>query len=117
MEKVLVSLGGISLIVFVYWFFFGKKEVIVVASGKIDILVEGGYKPKVIKVKRGERTTLSLLRKDPNPCLEEFILSDFKIKKYLPLGKAVNIEIKPDKAGTFSFHCGMNMFHGKIIVE
>ena len=117
MEKILVSIGGVALIAFVYWFFFGKRrEVIVVTSGRIDVIVDGGYKPEAIKIKRGEKVTLSLLRKDPNPCLEEFILPDFKIKKYLPLGKTVDVEIMPDKAGTFSFHCGMNMFHGKIVV-
>ena len=127
MEKILVSVGGVILVAFVYWFFFGKKPSFAEASyaradasegqGRIDIVVDGGYKPEAIKIKRGEKVTLSLLRKDPNPCLEEFILPDFKIKKYLPIGKTVDVEITPELAGTFGFHCGMNMFHGKVVVE
>jgi len=88
-----------------------------VADGKIDVLVEGGYKPSVIKIKKGQKTIISLLRKDPNSCLEEFILPDFKISKFLPVNQKVDIEITPDKSGEFGFHCGMNMFHGKVVVE
>lgn len=117
MDKILVTLGGISLIGFIWWFFFGKHDDTEVAGGAIDILVDGGYKPSVIKIKKGQRTKIILLRKDENSCLEDFILSDFKIKKYLPVGQRVSFEITPDRVGEFSFHCGMNMFHGKIIVE
>ena len=115
--KIIVSVGGIGLIGLIYWFFFGKKESEVVASGSIDILVDGGYSPQVIRIERGRKIKLLLTRKDPNTCLEEFIIPDFKIKKYLPLNKTIEVEINPDKAGEFPFHCGMNMFHGKVVVE
>ena len=117
MDKILVTIGGIFTIGFIYWFFFGKREEAVVAGERVEVLVEGGYKPENIKIKKGQKTTLSFLRKDPNDCLEEFILPDFKIKKYLPVGKKVDVEITPEKTGTFGFHCGMNMYHGKIVVS
>lgn len=118
MDKLLVTVGGISLVGLIYWFFFGKREKeAVVAEEKVDILVDGGYKPSVMKIKKGQKITISLLRKDTNSCLEEFILPDFKISKYLPLNQKVEIEITPNKPGEFSFHCGMNMFRGKVIVE
>ncbi len=117
-DKIFVSLAGAGLIGFIWWFFFGRKDNVSTSSdGKIEIIVDGGYKPSVIKIKKGQKTAISLLRKDSNACLEEFILSDFKIKEYLPVGKKVEIEITPDKIGEFGFHCGMNMFHGKVIVE
>ncbi len=103
---------------FIYWFFFGKKtEAYEVGGNKMNLIVDGGYKPSVIKVKKGIMTTISIYRKDPSTCLEEFILPDFKISKYLPLGKNIEIKITPTKSGEFPFHCGMNMFHGKVIVE
>lgn len=116
-QKTLVSVLGLGLIVFIYWFFFGKKEEEVLAGKNIEILVDGGYKPSTIKIKKGQKTVISLLRKDKNTCLEEFILPDFKIKKYLPLGKAIEIEITPAQSGVYLFHCGMNMFHGKVVVD
>lgn len=117
MDKILVTIGGGVLTLFIYWFFFGRKDEVVKAEEKVDILVDGGYKPSTIKIKKGKKITISLLRKDENSCLEEFVLPDFKIKKYLPLNEKVEIEITSDKAGTFRFHCGMNMFHGKVVVE
>ena len=115
-DKLLVIVGGLGLIGFIYWFFFGKKEEAIIAGDSVEIIVDGGYKPSVIKVRKGQKTNLSLLRKDSSTCLEEFILPDFKIKTYLPLNKTVNVIFTPKKNGTYQFHCGMNMFHGKVVV-
>ena len=122
MDKLLIISGGIGLIVFIYWFFFGKKPSYIKATeGKgansVDILVDGGYKPDNIRIKKGVTTTLVFERKDPNTCLEEIIIPDFKIKRYLPLGKKVEIQLTPEKTGVYQTHCGMGMFHGQIIVE
>lgn len=116
LDKLLVSIGGLGLIGFVWWFFFGKKDEMMVSGNNLEILVDGGYHPSIIKVNRNQKITLSLIRKDKNSCLEEFILPDFKISKYLPLNEKVNVVITPKKQGEYSFHCGMNMFHGKVVV-
>jgi len=119
MDKIIVTISGVGLIGLIYWFFFGKKSSFAEATegqGRVDIIVEGGYKPQIIKVKKDEEVKLTLLRKDSNSCLEEFILPDFKIKQYLPLNKKVEISFVPKKAGEFGFHCGMNMYHGKVVV-
>ena len=117
MDKIIVSIFGILSILFTYWFFFMKKINTVQAEGTVDILVEGGYKPERISIPYGQTTKLVFERKDSNSCLEEVILSDFKIKKSLPLNEKVTVEITPDKKGEFDFSCGMGMFHGKLIVK
>ena len=117
MDKLIVIIAGFLSIIFTLWFFFGKKEEEVEVKTAIDIIVDGGYNPSRIIIRNNQPTTLNFIRKDGNPCLEEVVLSGFKIKKYLPLGKKVPIIIKPTKAATFPFSCGMNMFHGKIIVK
>ncbi|CAN5155484.1 cupredoxin domain-containing protein [soil metagenome] len=118
MDKILVALFSVGGIAFVYWFFLMKKEeeAVVVKSNSVDITVEGGYFPNVISIPKGRPTTLNFFRKDPSSCLEEVILSDFKVRKYLPLNKKTLITITPQKSGEFDYACGMNMFHGKIIV-
>lgn len=116
MDKAIITIAGLITIIGIYWLFFGKKEKAVAADKKLDILVDGGYQPRVISVKQGETVTLTLLRKDTNPCLEEIIFPDYKIKEYLPLGKPVTIVLKPPHPKTSEFHCGMNMFHGRIEV-
>lgn len=114
--NILVNLTGIGLIGFVYWFFLMRQEVAVTAEKEILITVEGGYKPEVITVKRGQEVKLKFYRKDPSSCLEEVVLSDFKIRQVLALNKITQITLKPEKAGEFRFSCGMNMFHGKLKV-
>jgi plastocyanin domain-containing protein len=115
-DKILVLILGIGLSGFTYWFFFGKKEDELEVDGETEIIVSGGYKPSVLKVKKGQKLTLSLLRTEDNSCLEEFIIPELKIKKYLPVGKKVRIDIDTSKVGEYRFNCGMNMFHGKVSV-
>jgi plastocyanin domain-containing protein len=110
---VLGSLGMIST----YWFFLMRKDQKVVASNEIDISVSGGYKPSSIEIQKDQPTKFNFIRTDASDCLEEVVLSDFKIKKFLPLDKKVSIEITPTKKGEYFFSCGMNMYHGKIIVS
>ncbi|MBI5019748.1 cupredoxin domain-containing protein [Candidatus Gottesmanbacteria bacterium] len=116
MDKLIVTLLGATVIGFIYWFFFGKKDELVQPKNVWSVLVEGGYKPSTITIPRDKPTTLTFTRTDANSCLEEIVLPDFKIKKFLPLDKEVVITIPPTKPGIYTLHCGMNMYHGKIIV-
>lgn len=117
LDKIIVLTSGLIGIIFTYWFFLMRNDKEVsVTDGSIDITVEGGYQPDVISVPKGKTTKINFFRKDPSGCLEEVVLADFKIKKYLPMNKKVTIEINPNKTGEFIFSCGMNMNHGKIKV-
>ena len=117
-DKIIVIVLGTLGISFTYWFFLMRKEEEVTAtSDSVDITVDGGYQPEVISIPKGKTTKLNFLRKDPTDCLEEVVLGDFKVRKHLPLNQKVTIEITPKKAGEFGFACGMNMYHGKIIVK
>jgi plastocyanin domain-containing protein len=115
-DKIVVSSIGAFIVAGIYWFFFGNKKDSAEALGSVTIIVEGGYKPKNIKIPKNQTTSLIFLRKDTNTCLEELVLPDFKIKKYLPVHKPITITLSPKKLGTYNFHCGMNMFHGTIEV-
>ncbi len=117
-DKILVLLFSALGIVLTYWFFLAKKDKVqTITSGTVEIIVNGGYKPEVISIPKNKTTKINFLRKDPSSCLEEVVLPDFKIKKYLPLNKTVGISITPKKAGKYEIVCGMNMFHGKILVR
>lgn len=116
-DQIIVAIFGIAGIVFTYWFFLMKKEEAVEVWGSVEIKVEGGYNPSVITIPKGKTTKITFFRTDPSSCLEEVVLSDFKIRKKLPLNEKTTIEITPQKLGEFPFSCGMNMFHGKIIVK
>lgn len=94
-----------------------KKINTVLAEGTVDILVDGGYKPESISIPYGKPTKLIFERKDSSSCLEEVVISDFKIRKFLALNEKTVIEINPTKKGKFDFSCGMGMFHGMLIIE
>lgn len=117
-DKIMVSIVGIVGIISTYWFFFMKKSQTVESTGDtIEIKVEGGYKPDRISIPVGKTTKLVFDRRDPSPCLEEVILSDFKVRKFLVLNEKTTVEITPDKTGEFDFSCGMGMYHGKLIIK
>lgn len=117
MDKILVTIFGILGIAFTYWFFLMKKEKETAVTGSVDITVEGGYSPEVISIPKGKTTKINFIRKDPSSCLEEVVLGDFKIRKHLPLNQKVTVELTPQQSGEFGYACGMNMYHGKIIVK
>lgn len=119
LDKIIVLLSGIGGIAFVAWFFFGKKAAsnAVEVGDAVTIRVSGGYTPATIQLQKGKKTTITFHRTDPSSCLEEVVLPDFRVRKFLPLNKEVALDLLPQKTGEFPFVCGMNMFHGKIIVK
>ena len=116
MDKFIVTILGIFGIIATYWFFFGKKEEEVMAKDKLTIVVDGGYKPDKIIMREGQTCEIEFIRKDSNSCLEEVVIPEFKIRKFLPLNEKITVNITPSKKGEFAFSCGMNMFHGRILV-
>ena len=116
MDKIIVTIIGFLGIVGAFWFFLMKKSKEVIVSDSIDIVVDGGYIPKSISISKGRKTKLNFIRRDASSCLEEVVLSDFGVRKYLPLNEKIVIELTPQRVGEFKYSCGMGMFHGKIIV-
>ncbi len=106
----------------VLWYFFGERESVageVNAGGvqEVGVTVKGGYSPDVIAVKRGVPVRLNFYRDETSSCSEQVILSEFGIARDLPAFKTTAVEFTPDKSGEFPFTCGMNMLHGKLVVE
>ena len=113
---------GIALIALILWYFFGARERTVAAEGQggvqhVKITVKGGYAPDLIVVKQGRPVRLDFYRDETASCSEEVIFGDFGIARPLPAFKTTAIEFTPDKAGEFTFTCGMNMIRGKLVVE
>lgn len=116
MDKIIVTILGLSGVAFTFWFFLMKTARVVVVKDEVEIVVEGGYTPESISIPKGKTSKIVFFRKDPNSCLEEVVLGDFKIRRQLPLNQKVAIEITPQQSGEFKYSCGMGMYHGTIIV-
>ena len=117
-DQIIVAAIGLAGVGFTYWFFLGKRDKeVIVSDSSVDIIVEGGYSPETISIPKGKTTKVNFTRKDPTSCLEEVVLGDFKVRRYLPLNQKVTVELTPKQTGEFTYACGMNMYHGKIIVK
>ena len=114
MDKIIILMGAVGLIGFIYWFFLGKKDEDSQTVTEAKITVSGGYSPTLVKVPAGKDVTITLTRTDPTDCLEEFTIPDLKIKKGLPMNEDVVLKLKVNK-GEYPWHCGMDMYHGKLI--
>jgi plastocyanin domain-containing protein len=81
------------------------------------LLTEKGFEPDNVKLRVGQPTKLIFMRKVQRTCATEVLLTDYNIKRDLPLNSPVAIEFTPKKTGTLSFSCGMNMIKGSLIVQ
>jgi plastocyanin domain-containing protein len=120
--QVAVLVGGLALIGLILWYFFGERERTVAAEGaggvqEVKITVKGGYSPDLIVVKQGRPVRLDFYRDETASCSEEVVFGDFGIARPLPAFETTSIEFTPDRAGEFTFTCGMNMLRGKLVVE
>lgn len=121
-SEIIVTVGGIAAIAFVLWYFFGERERVTATLGatgvqEVKVIVKGGYDPDVIVVKKGQPVRLDFYRDESASCSDRVVLGDFGIARDLPAFKTTTIEFTPDKAGEFTFACGMNMMRGKLIVD
>ena len=119
----MVIIGGLAAIVWINWYFFLARQVVSNAAidlrgvQEITIVVEGGYHPAVVRVKRDQPVRLVFDRRDRSGCSEEVVFPDFGIRKFLPALGKTQIELRPSQTGHFTFTCGMSMLRGQLIVQ
>lgn len=122
-DKIIVLVVAVGLIGLILWWFFGNRssdEVAATLIGNeqsVEIVVDGGYTPNVVTLKKGIPAKLVFLRKDKSGCLEEVVLPDFGVRTKLAVNVPQAIEISPTETGEFRYACGMNMFYGKVVVK
>jgi plastocyanin domain-containing protein len=86
------------------------------AVREIEVVVEGGYKPKRIEVRKGERIRLRFIRKEHGSCAREVVFPKLGIRRELPTHQPVVIELPALEPGEYEFRCGMNMIKGAVVV-
>ena len=83
----------------------------------VNINVNNGYEPQAVTVPKGQSTRLVFNRTNPSACLAAVQSNDLGFKQDLPLNEDVTVTINPQQAGEYNFACGMDMFHGKVVVK
>lgn len=123
MTKLIVLVGIVGVIGFIVWWFFGHHETSAVAATEehhaqdATVVVDGGYLPETVILKQGVPAKLTFNRKDPSSCLEQVVFPDLGINDFLPRNQNHTITVDTSRPGEYDFACGMNMFHGKVIVK
>jgi len=84
---------------------------------EIRIIVQGGYQPDRIEIVHGEQVQLRFLRKESGSCTREVVFPSLGIRKELPEGKPVVIQLPALEVGEYEFQCGMDMIKGKLVVR
>jgi RND family efflux transporter MFP subunit len=110
-EKVLVS-GGAYL--------RDGSEVAVESArpdGSTVEVLSSGYRPSVVEIPAGRPATLTFIRKTESTCGEEVVFPSLGIKKKLPMGTPVKVQVPAQKPGQIDFTCGMKMLQGKVVVR
>lgn len=119
----LILVIAVVLIALIIWWFFGKHteeaKMAQKADGqqKVKVEVNGGYSPSKIVLQKGVPAELDFYRKDPSSCLERVVFPEMGINEKLPQNQTYKIKIDTSKAGEYDFACGMNMFHGKVVIK
>lgn len=121
--RIAVIVIALILIAFIVWWFFGKhtesagKSTIVNDEQTATIVVNGGYSPSTVILKKGIPAQVNFDMHDSTACLSHVVFEQLGVNKDLTKQKITTINIPTDKAQTFNFACGMDMFHGKVIVK
>ena len=115
----IINLIGLLLMgLIVWWFWLYKPEETEVGEKGIIITVENGtYSPSRISVVAGSPVEINFLRKDQSPCSETLLIPDLQISDVLPQNKLKTIYLPAMEAGTYDFHCQMQMYRGQITVQ
>ncbi|MFZ1361170.1 MAG: cupredoxin domain-containing protein [Candidatus Saccharimonadales bacterium] len=123
METLIVLIGAALLIGCIVWWFFGQQPTTKTAATvhdntqAIPVVVRGGYTPAIVVLQQGIPARIIFDRQDPSGCFNEVVLPDFGIHTSLPINTQTTIEIDTSQPGEYSYSCGMNMFHGKIVIR
>jgi Cu+-exporting ATPase len=118
---IFVVAGALILTSLLGWFFFGPKKAhsteLVGDVQEVRVTVKGGYSPDLVRVRQGVPLRVVFDRQESGECTSRVVFPDFALNRSLPAYAQTSVELMPDRAGEFGFACGMNMVHGRLLVE
>ena len=123
MESILAIIVGVVLIGLIIWWFFGRHQESAGHAQQANneqtatVVVKGGYSPSTVVLKKGVPAKVNFDMQDHTACLSHVVFSSLGVNKDLTKQKITTVDIPTDKAGEIDFACGMDMFHGKVIIK
>lgn len=123
MVSILAIIVGVVLIGLIIWWFFGRHQESAGHAQQVNneqtatVVVKGGYSPSTVVLKKGVPAKVNFDMQDHTACLSHVVFSSLGVNKDLTKQKITTVDIPTDKAGEIDFACGMDMFHGKVVVK
>lgn len=123
MTQIITLIVAVALIAGIIWWFFGQHQTSSEAAKEngqhqtATVVVHGGYSPERVVLKKGVPATVNFELKDGTACLSHVTFSQLGVDKDLTKQPVTAVNIPTDKAGEYNFACGMDMFHGKVVVK
>lgn len=123
MVSILAIIVGVVLIGLIIWWFFGRHQESAGHAQQANneqtatVVVKGGYSPSTVVLKKGVPAKVNFDMQDHTACLSHVVFSSLGVNKDLTKQKITTVDIPTDKAGEIDFACGMDMFHGKVVVK
>jgi plastocyanin domain-containing protein len=88
-----------------------------VPAQQLEVTVEKGYRPARLTARAGAPLRVTFLRTETTACSKEVVFPGLGIRRALPTGERVSIDLPPLAAGIVPFTCGMGMMKGGIEVR
>lgn len=82
----------------------------------LEVTVERGYRPGRLTARAGEPVRVTFLRNETSACSKEVVFPGLGIRRSLPAGEKVSVDLPPLPPGVVPFTCGMGMLKGGIEV-
>lgn len=79
-----------------------------------------GFVPSRLTIARGapgSKATVTFTRETDDTCALDVVFPELQMKKPLPLGQPVTVELASGEAHTFAFQCGMGMYKSSVTIE
>lgn len=107
----------------VYFWLTGRKEAreargIAGELQDVSVLVNGGYRPDRIALRRGRPIRLSFQRTyDGESWWDDLDFPYARVLRALPEGETVVVDVGPLEPGEYSFFSGLGTMRGTLVVE
>lgn len=79
------------------------------------IATESGFFPKVIFATKGQSIKLFVTASSKAPLC--FMSDDFQVRKQVRAGSIEELQITPNRAGTYRFYCPIHQLEGRLVVR
>ena len=94
------------------------KKADALPPGAVAVTVDDhGFSPSSVTFKKGAPASLVFTRTTDDTCATEVVFPELNVKKPLPKGTPVKIDVPTDKDQKLTFQCGMGMYKSSVVVN